>query len=138
MSFPSLSNQLHSFHQPIAPNGLFLTTPIPSRALKISKDQCAAEIVICHYPVIDQPRFPEPGPCYQATVSVRIVWCSEGPHLHWGNAAENYRIVFQRARAQIECTAEVPALGFRFTSALLHQSASSFAMMGTERNGVFY
>ncbi len=138
MSFPSVNDQLHSFHQPIASNGLFWTTPIPDDALRISKDGQVAEVVVCDYPVIDQPKFPAPGPTYQATVSVRIRWKGLGPEIGWSNPQEQYQIAFHRATASIVFEASVPELGFSFMSRDYDNSESLFAMIGKERNGFFF
>lgn len=90
------------------------------------------------YPVIDQPRFPAPGPTYEARVSVRMEWQGGGEKLGWSNPLERYRLGFYRARARIAVEARVPSLGFSFVSDSMDSSESLFAMIGTVTNGVFF
>lgn len=138
MSSPSVSNQLHSFHQPIASNGLFWTTAIPDDALRISRDGRTAEFKICNYPIIDQPTFPLPGPTYKARISLTIQWRGETTRVGWTNPAQRFQILFRGAVARVAFEAHVPSLDFSFVSDAASTSRSLFAMIGEERNGEFF
>jgi len=134
---PGVSDQLHSFHQPIASNGLFWTTAIPSDSLSIRRHGRSASLEICDYPVIDQPKFPAPGPTYEARMSIRLEWKGTGDLVGWTNPLQKYRIQFYRATAQVAFDAKVPALGFLFSSGNLSSSHSIFAMIGYVETAIF-
>ncbi|GAC1444995.1 MAG: hypothetical protein NVSMB52_05010 [Chloroflexota bacterium] len=138
MSLPGPADQIHSFHQPIASNGLYWTSPIPASGLHISPDGSFASLEINDYPVIDEPKFPKPGPAYEARVSLRATWHAVGPRLARSDPMGKYKVQFHKANARIHFTASVPSLGFTFTSDPLATSESVFAMMGHDRNGVFF
>lgn len=138
VSLPGPSDQIHSFHQPIAANGLYWTTPIAPGDLHISPDGLSAWVEVNNYAVIDQPTFPKPGPSYQAEVSLRATWQGVGPLLAHTDPKGKYRVQFRKANAQIEFVATVPSQNFTFTSAPIGTSESVFAMMGFDRNGVFF
>ncbi len=138
MSLPTRTDQIHSFHQPILPNGLYWTTFIPDSALRISPDGRDARLEIRDYPVIDQPKFPQTEPTYQATVSLTATWHGSGSLIGYTDPAAKYRITFYPADARIEFTASVPSIGFSFTSDPLAGSESVFAIIGTDRNGSYF
>jgi hypothetical protein len=138
VSLPGPADQIHSFHQPIASNGLYWTSPIPASGLYISPDGSFASVEVNDYPVIDQPKFPKPGPTYQAKVSLRATWRAVGSTVAHTDPVGKYRVQFRKANAQIEFTATVPSLGFTFTSSPIGTSESLFAMMGHDQNGMFF
>lgn len=138
MSLCARSDQLHSFHQPIAANGLYWTTAVPPDALDVRADGRAATVELEDYPVIDQPTAPLPGPTYDARVSLRVNWQGDGKLLGFTDPGNEFRIQFYPAEATIEFTATVPSLGFRFVSDPQPTSESVFAMIGTDRNGTFF
>lgn len=138
MSLPGPAAKIHSFHQPIASNGLYWTAPIPASGLYVSPDGSFASVEVNNYPVIDQPTFPKPGPTYQARVSLRATWHAIGSMLAFTNPMGKYQMQFRNANAQIEFTVTVPSLGFTFTSSPIGISESLFAMMGHEQNGMFF
>jgi len=138
VSLPAPTDQIHSFHQPIAPNGLYWTSAIPAQGLYVNHDGSFAALEIRDYPVIDEPMFPKPGPVFQARVSLRATWHAVGPVLAHTDPMGKYRVRFRTAKARIEFTATVPSLNFTFTSAPIATSESVFAMMGHDQNGVFF
>jgi len=138
VSLPGRADQLHSFHQPIAPNGLYWTTAIPSSALQVSADGRFVSVEVHDYPVIDEPKFPLPGPTYDARVSVRAVWQGSDQLLGFTDPVNQFRVQFYRASAQIEFQATVSSLGFSFTSDPLPTSGAVFAMIGHDQNGTFF
>lgn len=138
VSLPAPTDQLHSFHQPIAPNGLCWTSAIPASGLQVSHDGSFAAVEVTDYSVIDEPKFPMPGPMYAARVSLRARWHAFGSVLAHSDPMGKYRVRFRTANAQIEFTATVPSLGFTFRSAPIGTSESLFAMLGHDQNGVFF
>ena len=138
LSSPSDFDKIASFHQPIAANGLYWTAPIPDDALTLSADGKSASVEVRDYRVVDQPKFPKPGPDYHASLDFRITWRAEGRLIPYTQPKLKYSLEFYRAHAQIEYTARIPSRNLVITSAPLRTSDSVFAVMGRERNGSFF
>lgn len=138
LSSPTDADKVASFHQPIAPNGLYWTAPVPESGVTISSDRRTATVAVSNYPVIDQPTFPKPGPTYQASLDFKIRWTAIGRLIGYSQPGNRYRLAFYHAKCQIAYTARVPSRGLIITSDPLETSDSVFAMIGDERNGQFY
>ena len=95
-------------------------------------------VTVRNYTVIDQPKFPKPGPTNRASLDFTIRWTAIGEVVNYSQPIARYRLMFRHARCQISYTARVPALGLVITSDPIETSDSVFAMMGTEANGSFY
>jgi hypothetical protein len=52
------ANQIHDFHPPIAPSGLYWVVAVPQRGLTISPDGNTFTLEMQNVPVVDQPRWP--------------------------------------------------------------------------------
>lgn len=76
---------------------------------------------------------PAPVP---ATVSFEVRWSGTGDRVSIKNQANGFAGEYVRNQAQMEWTATVG--DFHYVSAPLSTSASEFAELGTERNGVFF
>jgi hypothetical protein len=52
------ANQVHDFHPPIAPSGLYWVVAVPTGGLHFSPDGKAITLEMKDVPVVDQPRWP--------------------------------------------------------------------------------
>jgi hypothetical protein len=138
LSSPSDADKIASFHQPIAPNGLYWTAPVPESGVEISNGGRTISVTVAHYAVIDQPSFPKPGPEYAASLDFTLRWTAIGERIAYSQPKGRYRLDFRHARCQVAYTARIPSRGIVITSDPLESSDSVFAMMGTEHNGSFY
>ena len=138
MSSPSDFDKVASFHQPIAPNGLYWTAPVPASGVKISPDGGTMTVTVRDYTVIDQPTFPKPGPTYRASLDFTLRWTALGEVVNYSQPKLKYKMEFRQAKCQLTYTARIPSRGLVITSDPIETSDSVFAMMGTGRNGVYY
>jgi len=138
LSLPTRTDQIASFHQPIAPNGLYWTSPIPPSALRVERDEQLIRVDVHDLAIIDQPKAPFEGPTYDAVVSLRVTWRADGFPVGFTDPAAQFRLEFRPAEASIAFQASVPSLGFRFASEPASSSESIFAIVGHEQNGVFF
>lgn len=131
--------KIASFHQPIAPNGLYWTGSIPASGLTLSQDGRSANVTVRNYAVLDQPKAPvSMDPSYQAVLDFQITWSAHGPMIGYTEPKKRYRLRFFAASAKIAYTARVPERNLVITSDPIETSSSVFAMIGTESNGVFF
>ena len=138
MSLPARTDQIHSYHPPIAPNGLYWTIAVPRSALLQSDDQQVV-IDLRDLALVDEPLAPLPGPGpFDARVSLRLILVRQGFPVGFTNPAQQWHLQFSPARASLEFQASTPSLDFQFTSAPADTSETIFAIMGTEQNGVFF
>jgi hypothetical protein len=77
------------------------------------------------------------GPSVEATASYRIDWLGGHHHVRLHNAAGRFTGTFVEGAATAEWSAE-NADGFRFRSDPRGTSSTVFAVLGKERNGVFF
>jgi hypothetical protein len=71
-----------------------------------------------------------------AVVSFKVKWFGDDTRAQVNNSANGFAANFVRNQAQMEWSAT--SGGYRYVSAPLHTSQSSFAEIGHERNGTFY
>jgi hypothetical protein len=76
------------------------------------------------------------GPSIDATVSYRLRWASGGTSLTIDDSQFKFHFAGRRTTANISWSAH--ELGFRFQSSPAHTTLTNFALVGRERNGVFY
>jgi hypothetical protein len=133
------ANQIHDFHSPISPEGLYWVTPVPPTGLMFSADGNTATLQMSNVAIIDQPRWPamdaETTPAF---LSFKLVFKSTGVPVKYQDAARQYRFEGFKATAQLEATIRVPSIDFTFKTDPLETSKSDFAVMGTEVNGKYY
>lgn len=133
------ANQVHDFHPPISPEGLYWVTPVPSADLTFSTDGKIATLQMTRVPIIDQPRWPamdaETSPAF---MDFKIVFTATGEPVKYEDAARQYRFDGVRASAQLEATISVPSIDFTFKTDPLEASKCDFAVMGSEVNGKYY
>jgi len=131
-------NKIHDLHPPISPAGLFWNILVPDSSVTIGPDGQTATLVLNDVAVIDEPKFPKPGPVYHGTMSLRIVWQVAGGMRMFNNADKHFAVQGFVSAAKAEFTVSVPALNFSWTSYSMETSHSTFAGMGNEVNGEFY
>jgi hypothetical protein len=132
-------NQIHDFHPPISPEGLYWVTPVPATSLTFSADGKTATLQMSNVPIIDQPRWPamdaETTPAF---MDFKLVFKSTDEPVKYEDAKRQYRFEGFKAGAQLETTMRVPSIDFTFKTDPLETSKCDFAVMGSEVNGKYY
>jgi hypothetical protein len=133
------ANQIHDFHSPISPEGLYWVTPVPSQGLTFSADGKTATLQMTNVPIIDQPRWPamdaETTPAF---LDFKLVFVATDEAAKYEDAARQYRFEGVKANAQLEAAIRVPSIDFVFKTDPLGTSKCDFAVMGSEVNGKYY
>jgi hypothetical protein len=133
------ANQIHDFHSPISPEGLYWVTPVPSQGLTFSADGKTATLQMANVPIIDQPRWPamdaETTPAF---LDFKLVFTAADEPVRYEDAARQYRFEGFKASAQLEAAIRVPSIDFVFKTDPLEASKCDFAVMGSEVNGKYY
>jgi len=133
------ANQIHDFHSPISPEGLYWVTPVPSDGITFTPDDKTVALQMKDVPIIDQPRWPamdaETTPAY---LDFKLVFRSTEEPVKYEDPARQYRFEGFRAIAQLEASVRVPSIDFTFKTDPLEKSSSDFAVVGTEVNGKYY
>jgi hypothetical protein len=133
------ANQIHDFHSPISPEGLYWVTPVPASGLTIAADGKAATLQMVNLPVIDQPRWPaKDAETTPAFLDFKLVFTATDEPVKYENAMQHYRFEGFKASAQMEATVRVPSIDFTFKTDPLETSKCDFAVMGEEVNGRYY
>ncbi|HSY81016.1 MAG TPA: hypothetical protein VK807_04610 [Gemmatimonadaceae bacterium] len=133
------TNQVHDFHPPISPEGLYWVTPVPATGLAVSGDGKTATLRLTNVPIIDQPRWPameaETTPAF---MDCTVVWTAADQPVKYEDPMRQYRFEGHTATAQLEATIRVPEIGFTFTTDPLATSTCDFAVIGNAVNGKYY
>jgi len=133
------ANQIHDFHPPIAPSGLYWVVPVPANGLTVSHNGEAFTLEMKDVPVVDQPRWPAlDSVATPARMTFKMVWKSTGEAVVYDDPARQFRFRGTRATCQLEAQVEVPSLGFSWKSDPLEKSRAEFAIVGEEANGRYY
>ncbi len=133
------ANQVHDFHPPVAPSGLYWVAPIPDGGLKITDDGRTATLDLKGLSVIDQPQWPAfNAAATPATMRIRIVWKATPEKIVYDDPSRQFHFEGFKATAQMEAQVEVPSIGFSWKSDPLETSKANFAIIGTEVNGRYY
>lgn len=132
-------NQVHDFHPPISPEGLYWVTPVAEQQLTFSSDGKAATLAMTNVAIIDQPRWPAmDADSTPAFMEFKLVFHRTDEAVTYEDPKRFYRFTGFKAEAQLEASVRVPSIGFTWKSDPLEQSKSSFAVMGEEVNGRYY
>jgi hypothetical protein len=133
------ANQIHDFHPPIAPSGLYWVVAVPDTNVKVSADERTITLEMENVPVVDQPKWPAlDAEATPARMSFKMVWKSNGEAIVIEDAAKQFRFTGTRASCQMQATVEVPSIGFSWKSDELETSKADFAIIGQEVNGRYY
>lgn len=133
------ANQIHDFHSPISPEGLYWVTPVPSSGITFGADGKTVVLQMKDVPIIDQPRWPaidaETSPAF---LDFKLVFKSTDEPVKYEDASRQYRFEGFKAMAQLEASVRVPSIDFTFKTDPLETSSCDFAVMGAEVNGKYY
>jgi len=133
------ANQIHDFHPPISPAGLYWTVPVPPGGLKVSEDAKTLTLEMENVAVVDQPKWPAlDALATPARMTFKMVWKSSGEPIVIEDHAKQFRFTGTRASCQMSANVEVPSIGFSWKSDDLETSKADFAVMGNEVNGRYY
>jgi hypothetical protein len=133
------TNQIHDFHPPISPEGLYWVTPVPAPELTFSEDGKTATLHMTDVPIVDQPRWPamdaETTPAF---MDFKLVLKATDEPVKYEDPSHQYLFEGFKANAQLEATIRVPSINFVFKTDPLETSKADFAVMGNEVNGKYY
>jgi hypothetical protein len=133
------ANQIHDFHPPISPAGLYWVVPVPERGLTISPDGNTFTLEMKDVQVVDQPRWPAlDSIATSARMTFKMVWKSTREPVKYDDPSKHFRFTGTRALCRLEAQVEVPSIGFSWKSDSLETSKSDFAIVGDEVNGRYY
>ena len=133
--------QIHDFNGGVAPSGRFWTVPIPEDSVVVSPDGRQLTVVVQDLPLEDDILRPAPR-TVPATASFRIEWNGKKAQKRRGKGLEvapsdpaAFLGRFRKAKATGIFSGAFE--GFSFQSDVTPPAKSRFAIVGTERNGVF-
>jgi hypothetical protein len=133
------AKQIHDFHPPISPEGLYWVTPVPSIGLTFRSDEPMATLRMTNVPIIDQPRWPAmDAETTPALMDFKLVLKSTDEPVKYEDPTRQYRFEGFKAGAQLEATIRVPSIDFTFRTDPLENSKCDSALMGEEVNGKYY
>jgi hypothetical protein len=133
------ANQIHDFHPPIAPSGLYWVVPVLERGLTISPDENTFTLEMQNVSVVDQPRWPARNSiATPARMTFKMVWKSTGEPVKYDDSSKHFRFTGTRASCQLEAEVEVPSIGFSWESDPLNTSKADVAIIEEEVNGRYY
>ncbi len=133
------ANQIHDFHPPISPEGLYWVTPVDAADFTLSQDEKTATLQMTNVPIIDQPRWPAmDAVSTPAFMDFKLVFKASSEPVKYEDPMRQYRFEGFKASAQLEAEIRVPSNGFIFKTDALETSKSDFAVMGAEVNGRYY
>jgi hypothetical protein len=132
-------NQIHDFHPPIAPSGLYWVVPVPEGSLVISPDGQLATLEMDNIAVVDQPNWPALDAVGRpAFMSFSMKWKATDEKIVYDDPEKQFRVEGYRATAEIAAEVEVPSINFAWKSDPLSASHANFAIIGDEVNGRYY
>lgn len=133
------ANQIHDFHPPISPEGLYWVTPVPASGLVFSGDEKTVTLQMANVPIIDQPRWPAmDAETTAAFLDFKLVFKAGDEPVKYEDPTRQYRFEGFKASAQLEAAVRVPSIDFAFKTDPLENSKCDFAVIGTEVNGRYY
>ena len=149
-----LTEQIHDYNPHISAEGVFWTVPVSDRAVKVDFGRARARLSVRDLRLFDDHDlansltsglglsgdlgFPTiPGvPAVPATVSFEVEWSNPVARAEVRNAAQGFRGTFFETGCTIKWSAR--QRGFRFQSEDPDPTRNDIAIIGRERNGVFF
>jgi hypothetical protein len=151
-----LTEQIHDYNPHIEANGVFWTVPVSNSAVKVDFDSARARLRVRGLELFDDHDlansltsglglpgdlgfpYPEiPGvPPARATVSFEVEWSDPVASAVVRNEAQGFRGTFFETGCTIKWSARQK--GFRFQSEDPDPTRNAIAIIGRERNGVFF
>jgi hypothetical protein len=99
------ANQIHDFHPPISPEGLYWVTPVPSNGVVFSANGKTATLQMTDVAIIDQPRWPamdaETTPAF---LDFKLVFTAADEPIKYQDPTRQYQFEGFKASAQLEAT----------------------------------
>ena len=148
----SVTTQIHDYSPPITPNGLFWTIPIHPNSLEVEFNSATASMHIDGLSIPDAHDFANnvtdgqglptnnppipPIASVPAMVSFDVQWSGEISRATVVNDEQNFRGDFIKTGSTIKWSSVQS--GFFFDSEEPNPSRSIGAVIGRERNGVFF
>lgn len=136
---PVGSNQVHDFSPGIAPNGLFWTQAIAQDNVKVHLGDGAASMRVTNLPEDDAHNLLNAltgGPTEPSTVSFDMTWTGQRPLVDFTDAVHGFTGSFMFSTVTVDWSAH--EAGFAFASDPAATTSTVAAVMGRERNGVFF
>jgi hypothetical protein len=145
-----LSQQIHDYNPGISPNGLFWLISAPKDVVDVSPGSGTASLRMVDVPVMDfhdlanaltnghglaSPPVPPIAPV-PATVSFDIEWGGVIERAIVTNENEDFTGQYVRTGATIQWSSK--QAGFEFLSESPNPARNLYAVVGHERNGVFF
>jgi len=145
-----VTKQIHDYAPAIAPSGLFWTMPLHPNSLKVEFNSARASMhaeglsvpdahdlanSLTHGQGLLNPPIP-PIAAVPATVSFDVRWSGEISRATVVNEAQNFRGDFIKTGSTIEWSSD--QRGFFFDSEEPNPARNLGAVIGRERNGVFF
>ena len=131
--------QVHDFSFGIPPSGLFWTAPVPEDSVDGDLDDGFVTFSANHLSLPDAGNLDNAlhgGPTVPARVSFRMRWTGIGSPFQFTSTTDGFRGNFQFATVGIEWSAQTR--GFSFVSDPADTTVTVAAIIGEERNGVFF
>jgi hypothetical protein len=135
----SRGTQIHDFSFPIAPSGLFWTAAVDEDSVEGELDDGFASFRATNLSLRDAMNLDNSlhgGPTRPATVTFNMRWTGNGSPFDFTNPGDRFRGRFQFATVAIEWSAH--EAGFSFASDPADTTVTVAAIIGEERNGVFF
>jgi len=135
----AFENQLHDYNPGIASNGVFWTIAMPDAAVDVAPGAGRARYQASNLPMPDYHDFVNsifPGVSEPAVVSFDIRWEGIQERTNRRNTTEDFGGEFVVTKATAEWSSR--QAGFEFRSDPAETSVSEHAIVGHERNGVFF
>lgn len=133
------ANQIHDFHPPVAPSGLYWVVPVPEGGLTFGDDGKTAILQLKNLEITDQPTWPAfKAQATPARMDIKIVWKATNEKVSYSDPQKQFKVDGFKATAQLEATVAVPSIGFSWKSDPLETSKTNFAIIGDEVNGRYY
>jgi hypothetical protein len=135
----SRGTQIHDFSFGIPPSGLFWTAPVPEDSVEGELDDGFVSFSATNLSLPDAGNLDNAlhgGPTAPATVSFKMRWTGIGSPFQFTNTTDGFRGKFQFATVAIEWSAHTA--GFSFASDPADTTVTVAAIIGEERNGVFF
>jgi hypothetical protein len=129
--------QTHDFN-PGLDNGLFWTKRIPNDSVEVDLEHHKATLRVSDIDLEDYHNAGnalQDGPSKPAIASYTVRW-SGGKETHVHDDKQQFRGTYSLGKATVEWSAEEAGLSYRSDPA--STSETEFALLGRERNGVFF
>ena len=136
----SRGTQVHDFSFGIPPSGLFWTAAVPEDSVDGELDDGFVSFSANHLSLPDSINLDNNlhgGPTIPAKVSFKMRWTGTGSPFQFTSTTDGFRGNFQFATVAIEWSAHTAA-GFSFVSDPADTTVTVAAIIGEERNGVFF